>query len=72
MEESLSQTFAEEIFKICFQNTIATLNKNVETNSDAELALFRCYNLFKKSNSMVTRKFAQIAAEKAKEKSKNN
>ena len=70
MEESLSENFADEIFKICFQNTIASLNKNVENNSEYELALYRCYNLFKKSNTLVTRKFTQIAAEKAQEKPK--
>lgn len=67
MEESLSESFAEEIFKICFKNTIATLNKDIENNSEHELALYRCYNLFKKSNAMVLKKFTKIASEKNKE-----
>lgn len=67
MEESLSEAFAEEIFKICFKHSLASLNKNIENNPEKELALYRCYNLFKKSNNLVTRSFAQIAAEKARE-----
>ena len=66
MEESLSESFAEEIFKICFQNTIANLNKHIDNNSEQEIALYRCYNLFKKSNALVTMKFTQIATEKAR------
>jgi hypothetical protein len=70
MEESLSESFSEEIFKICFQSTIANLNKNIDNNSDQEMALYRCYNLFKKSNTLVTAKFTQIATEKAQTQNK--
>ena len=71
MEESLSESFAEEIFKICYKNTIATLNKNIDNNSDQELALYRCYNLFKKSNVKVLKTFTKIASEKNKERHPN-
>lgn len=70
MEEALSEAFAEEIFKICFEHTISTLNKNIESYPEKELALYRCFNLFKKSNTVVTKTFVQIASEKRKANTK--
>lgn len=62
MEESLSELFAEEIYKICFQHTVGRMDRTLGSDTnEAERGLYKCYNLFKKSNDVTTKTFKIIA-----------
>lgn len=62
MEESLSELFAEEIYKICFQYTVGKMNRTLGSDmTEAERGLYKCYNLFKRSNDVTTKTFKTIA-----------
>jgi hypothetical protein len=68
MEESLSELFAEEIYKLCFQYTVGKMDRALGSDkNEAERGLLRCYNLFKKSNDVTTKTFKIIASLKKKE-----